>query len=69
MLKLSLECTRLESNYSSCTSRTSERIYVATAEALRKKERLWMKKLSSAPKLVEKLVWVPLTSFRYAGKF
>jgi hypothetical protein len=32
MLKLSIKCTRFESNYSSCT------IYVAVVDALRKNE-------------------------------
>jgi hypothetical protein len=58
-LKLGMQCTRFEANYSSCTSSTSEnicsnsggaqgegkiakpvKIYVATVEVLRKKERL-----------------------------
>jgi hypothetical protein len=39
------------------------KIYVAIVEALRKKERGGMMKLSLPPKLVEKLVWVPVISF------
>jgi hypothetical protein len=38
MLKLSIQCTRFESNYSTCRGR-SENIYVGAVEALRKKER------------------------------
>jgi hypothetical protein len=37
------------------------KIYVAAVEALRKKERLL--RFSLPPKLVEKLVWVPIISF------
>jgi hypothetical protein len=37
------------------------KIYVAAVEALRKEER--GDELSSPPKLVEKLVWVPVISF------
>jgi hypothetical protein len=36
MLKLS---SKLEANYSSCTVRSSENIYVTAVEVLRKKER------------------------------
>jgi len=40
MLKLSIQCTRFNCNYyRSCTGRSSENIYVAAVEALRKKER------------------------------
>jgi hypothetical protein len=42
MLNLSFECTRLERNYSSCTGRIGEgsvKIYVAAAEALRKRRK------------------------------
>jgi len=38
MLKLRIQCMKLESMYSSCTGRSRE-IYVAAVEALRKKER------------------------------
>jgi hypothetical protein len=38
------------------------KIYVAAVEALRKKEKIRMK-LSLPPKVVEKLVWVPVISF------
>jgi hypothetical protein len=38
MLKLSIYCTRFESNYSSCTGRISENIPVAAVQALRKNE-------------------------------
>jgi hypothetical protein len=37
--KLSSQCTRFKCNYRSCTGRSSENIYVAAVEALRKKER------------------------------
>jgi hypothetical protein len=55
--------TRFKNYYCSCTGRSSE-IYVATSETVRKNERqgkTW--KLSSSPKWVEKLVWVPAISF------
>jgi hypothetical protein len=40
MLKLSSHCTRFKCNYRSCsTGRSSENIYVAAVEELRKKER------------------------------
>jgi hypothetical protein len=54
-----LNLTSVESNYSRCTGRTSENICIAAAEALRKK----VMKLSLSPKLVEKLVWVPIILF------
>jgi len=38
MLKLSISCTRFESNYSSRTCSSSEKIYVAAVQALNKKE-------------------------------
>jgi hypothetical protein len=38
MLKLTILYTRLESNYSTCTSRSSENICVAAMQALRKKK-------------------------------
>jgi hypothetical protein len=40
MLKLSIQCTRFKSNYTTCTGRSREYINVAAVEALRKKERL-----------------------------
>jgi len=39
LLKLTFNCTRFESNYSSCTVKRNENVYVAAVEALRKKER------------------------------
>ncbi len=39
MLKLNTQCTRFESNYSSCTGRSYMKIHVTAMEALRKKER------------------------------
>ncbi len=59
MLKLSTYCTRFQTNYNSCTGKSSE-ICVAAVEALRKKER--QMKLSLPPKLLEKLVWVSVIS-------
>jgi hypothetical protein len=62
MLKLSSSCTKFESNYSSCTDRSSENIYVAAMEALRQKVKTGLK-LSLLPKLVEEnLVWVSVIS-------
>jgi hypothetical protein len=61
MLKLSIECTRFESNYNSCTGRSSENICNTSGGAQEKrKDRM---KLSLPPKLVEKLVCVPVISF------
>ncbi len=40
MLKLSIIMHKFESNYSRCTGRSRENIYVAAVEALTKKERL-----------------------------
>ncbi len=58
MLKLSILCTRFESNYSSCTVK----IYVPVV--WRRLEK-WKDgtKVSLPPKFVEKLVWVPVISF------
>jgi hypothetical protein len=39
LLLHSIQCTRFETNCSSYTVRSSENIYVAAVEALRKKER------------------------------
>jgi hypothetical protein len=39
MLILRIHCTRVETNYSNCTVLEELNIYVAAAEALRKKER------------------------------
>jgi hypothetical protein len=73
MLKLSIQCTRFKSNYSSCTGRSSENIYsstggksseniyVAIMEALRKKER--GDETQFTTKIGGKLVWVPVISF------
>jgi hypothetical protein len=55
MLKLSIECTRFVSNYSSCTGRSSENICSGSRGAQLKDR----KKVSLPPKLVEKL------SFRF----
>jgi hypothetical protein len=56
-LSFSIECTRFESNYSSCT-RSSSAVQCAQEK---RKHRM---KLSLPPKLVEKkLVWVPVISF------
>ncbi len=41
MLKVSSSCTKVESNYSSCTGRSSEKLYcssTALEEALRRKK-------------------------------
>jgi hypothetical protein len=38
MLKLSIYCTRFETNYSRCTGRSSRNICSTSAGALRKKE-------------------------------
>ncbi len=51
-----------ENNYSSCTRRSSENICGSSAGAQEKGKTGWMK-LSLAPKLVEKSVWVPVMSF------
>jgi hypothetical protein len=57
-MKLSIQCTRFESNYSSCTGRSSENVCSRAVEAIQKtKDRM---KLSLPPKLTEKLVWVPV---------
>jgi hypothetical protein len=63
MLKISISCTRFETNYSSCTGRSSESIYVAALEVVRKKER--HDETQFTPKLLEKLVWVQVKT---AGK-
>jgi hypothetical protein len=41
MLKLSIECTRFERNYSSCTGRNSENICSSSAGALDKRKPWW----------------------------
>jgi hypothetical protein len=60
MLKLSIQCTTFESDYSVCTSRSSENICSSKSRRSGKR-RDWMK-LSLPPKLVENLVWVPVIS-------
>ncbi len=61
--KLSIQCTRFESNYSSCTGRISENICsVAAVEALRKKERGDETQFTTKIGW-KKLVWVPVISF------
>jgi hypothetical protein len=52
MLKLSMKCTRFESNYKNNTTyQTSENVAVVL-QGLRQKERYWME-LVFAPKLVQ----------------
>ncbi len=46
-----------ESNYSSCTGRSSENICSSSGGPQKTKDRM---KLSLPPKLMEKLVWVPV---------
>jgi hypothetical protein len=53
---------RFENNYNSCTRRSTETICGNSTGAQEKGKTRWMK-LSLAPKLVEKLVWVPVISF------
>jgi hypothetical protein len=53
---------RFENNYNSCKRRRSENICGSNAGAHEKGKTGWMK-LSLAPKLVEKLVWIPVISF------
>ncbi len=56
--------TRLESNYSTCTSRSSENICVVAAmQALREKETEDESNSVYDPNLVEKLVWLLVISF------
>jgi hypothetical protein len=71
MLKLSVQCTRFESNYS-IVQVGALKINVGAVQALWKKETLekgntgkrkHRMKLSLPPKLVEILVWVPVVSF------
>jgi hypothetical protein len=54
MWTLSIQCTRFKSNYSICTGRSIE-IYIWS-----RKDRM---KLHLSPKLMDKLVWVPVISF------
>jgi hypothetical protein len=57
MLNLSISCTRFESNYSSCTDRSSENISSSSGGAQEKmKEGM---KLNLPPKLVGKTSWGP----------
>ncbi len=49
------KCTRFKSNYGSCTGKSSENIYRRLG---RRKYRM---KLNLPPKLVERLVWVPVS--------
>ncbi len=57
-MKLSIQCTRFESNYSNCTGRSSENVCSSSGGPAKKtKDRM---KLSLPPKLTEKLVWVPV---------
>jgi hypothetical protein len=65
MLKLSIQCTRFESNFSSCTGRSSENICSSQwVQALRQKKTIQDEtQFTTKPKLVEKLVWVPVISF------
>jgi hypothetical protein len=61
MLKLSTQGIRFESNYSSCTGRSSENIYNSSRGGQEKmKKRM---KLSLPPKLLEKVIYVPVISF------
>jgi hypothetical protein len=53
MLKLNIQCTRFESNCSSC----EKYMYQQCRRSGKRKHRM---KLSLPPKLVEKLVWVPV---------
>jgi hypothetical protein len=39
MLKLSMSCTRFETNYSSCTGWSNEKYIVVAVEALRREEK------------------------------
>jgi hypothetical protein len=55
-----MKCTKFESNYSSCTSRSSENICRSSGGA-HEKER--QDETQFTTKLVEKLVWVPVFSF------
>jgi hypothetical protein len=61
MLKLSILCIRLESNYGSSTYMSSKNMCSST-EGAQEKGNEGMK-LSLPQKLVEKLVWVPAISF------
>jgi hypothetical protein len=56
MLKLSISCTGFQSNYSSCTGKSSKNICSISCSGKRK-ERM------KPPKLMEKLDWIPVISF------
>jgi hypothetical protein len=56
----SMHNTTFESNYSTCTSRSSENICSSKSRRLGKRQDRM--KLSLPPKLVENLVWVPVIS-------
>jgi hypothetical protein len=64
MSKLSIHFTHSSrvGNYSSCTVWSSENICSSSGGAQERKRKDTMK-LSLSPNLVEKLVWVPVTSF------
>jgi hypothetical protein len=68
MLKLSIKCTRFESNYSSPTGRSSNICNSSNSECRRsggkRKDRIPPKKT-----LMEKLVWVPVSNFSFCKIF
>jgi hypothetical protein len=61
MLKLSISRTRFKSGYSGCTGRSSENIFSSSGGAQEKRKDKM--KLSLPSKLLEKLVWLPVTLF------
>ncbi len=63
MLKLSIECTRFETNYSSCTGRSSEFICSSGGGAQRKWKRGWNSICHQNCWKPGKLDWVPVISF------
>ncbi len=62
MLKISIECTRFESNYSSCTGRSSENICSSSEGGQEKGKRGWNSVYHQ--NWWKKLVWFPVISFR-----